>query len=356
MAGGGAERQLVYLTGELMRRGWDVHVVLLKEGPNYGGLVSTGSTIHKIPASGNHDITILWRLLKLIRNIRPHLVQTWMTQMDVFGGIASRLTDTSFILSERSSASAYPRSFKNSLRVFVGRYAAAIVSNSPGGNQYWRMQIGDSVPKYVVQNGLPLEDIAKVDYSADPIYLPPGSKVLLFVSRFSAEKNIDNVIRAFKIVASQRDAILLLCGEGELQPRIEEMIRDENLKERVILLGYVSNLWKVMRRADLFIAVSTFEGHPNAVLEAMANGCPLILSDIPAHRAFLDEEEAFFVDPGSASDIAQAILTCMENPEKAKQMAQKAKAVASSFSIPTITDQYEKIYNHILANPNPERY
>jgi len=355
MAGGGAERQLVYLSGELVRRGWDVHVALLKDGPNFEELVSAGITIHKIAAWGNHDVSILWRLMKLIRTMRPHLVQTWITQMDVFGGIASRLAGTPFILSERSSAAAYPPSLKNRLRVCVGRCAEAIVANSRGGKKYWQMQIKDSVPKYVIHNALPVGDIAMVSPTMDDVRLPSTSKVVLFAGRFSQVKNIESLIRAFKMVESQLDAVLLLCGEGELRPRVAKMIRDENLDGRVILGGYVKNLWGLMKRADVFISVSTYEGHPNAVLEAMACGCPLVLSDIPAHRALLEGDQAFFVELERPSEIAHAILTCIDRPEVAQRMAKKAKARASSFSVQAVTDQYESVYNQILSHSIQER-
>jgi glycosyltransferase involved in cell wall biosynthesis len=350
MAGGGAERQLVYLSKELVRRGWDVHVALIKEGLNYGSLAATGCSIHKIPNWGNHDITILWHLMKLIRTIRLPLMQTWLTQMDVFGGIAAMLTRTPFILSERCCASAYPSNFKNTLRMYMGRCARAIVSNSEGGNQYWKMNIGDSVPRYVVHNALPFLDIAEIKSSALNLHFSPKAKTLLFAGRFNHQKNIYNIIRAFKIVTSQQDAILLLCGEGELQPRIDKIIREENLRGKVILLGYVKNLWELMKQADLFISASTFEGHPNVVLEAMACGCPLIVSDIPAHQAFLDEEKATFIDPGSIADIAHAILACLENPERTREKARKAKSEITSYSVAAVADKYEKIYRSIISS------
>jgi glycosyltransferase involved in cell wall biosynthesis len=350
MAGGGAERQLVYLSEELVRRGWDVHVALIKEGSNFESLAATGTAIHKISTRGNHDLGLLWRLMQLIRAIRPRLVQTWLTQMDVCGGISSRLTRTPFILSERSCAPAYPPSFKHRLRVSAGRHATAIVSNSLGGSRYWKMQIGNRVATYVVPNALPLPDIEKTRDSGGDLRLPAESRVLLFAGRFSLEKNILTIIRAFKRVLIQQAAVLLLCGKGELQPEIEEIIRVENLGGRVILPGYVQNLWKLMKQADLFISASTFEGHPNAVLEAMACGCPLIVSDIPAHRDFLDEEEATFVDPDSIADIAHGILGCLENPERTREKARKAKSKAASYSVAAVADKYEKIYHLILSS------
>jgi glycosyltransferase involved in cell wall biosynthesis len=355
MAGGGAERQLVYLSGELIRRGWDVHVALLKEGPNFESLVSTGCTIHIIPALGNHDLTILWRIMKLMRAIQPQLVQTWLTQMDVFGAVASRITGTPVILSERSVASAYPASIKHRLRATAGRYAAAIISNSAGGNQYWQRKIGDSVPKYVVHNAVPFKEIEKANSLKFDFGLSSISKVLLFAGRFSSEKNIDAIVRAFKVVVSNNNAFLILCGEGELRSRIEQLVLKENLTDRVILPGYIDDIWGIMKRADLFLSISSFEGQPNAVLEAMACGCPLVLSDIPAHRAFLDEDKAIFVDPDNVSGIAHAILMCIQNPDMVKKMADQAKAVSLSFSIESVTDQYETIYNQILMNQKHRR-
>jgi glycosyltransferase involved in cell wall biosynthesis len=356
MAGGGAERQLVYLSGELVRRGWEVHVALLKEGPNMEGLIATGCTIHKIPARGNYDLTILWHIFKLIRTIRPNFVQTWLTQMDVLAGGAARLAGTPFVLSERSCEHNYAPSFKNNLRIFVGRYASAIVSNSSGGHQYWRRRIGDFVPLQVIHNALPLTDIEKAGQAAGDFPSTGNSKVLLFAGRLSIEKNIFTLIRAFKMVLAHRDAVLLLCGEGELRSQIEGVICAENLTGRAILLGYVNDLWGLMKRADLFISVSHYEGLPNTVLEAIACDCPLLLSDISSHRAFLNEEEAFFADPARTSDVADAISACLENPEKARQRSRKAKADISSFSVEKVTDQFQNFYEQILSRKKPRGY
>lgn len=349
MNGGGAERQLVYLATELTRRRWDVHVALLKEGPNYEKLAASGCTIHKIGSRGNHDITIIGRLFNLIRSVRPGLVQTWINQMDVFGGIASRLASVPFILSERSSSPNYPQGFKNALRVAVGRRADAIVCNSAGGKHYWEMKIGDSVRKHIIGNGLPINDIAETEGDAPGFPTPPGSEILLFAGRFSPEKNIPNLVRAFRSVASQRNVILVLCGEGALRSEVEALVDKEGLIGRVMIAGYVENLWQIMKSAGLFIAVSTHEGLPNAVLEAMACRCPLLVSDIPAHRRLLDGEKAFFVNPNDVSAIAEGISACLERRDEAKERAEKAGKAALAFSVQAIVDQYETVYNGILS-------
>src|SRR5688572_7478272 len=138
MAGGGAERQLTYLAREHVGAGWDVHVALIHAGPNFARLQETGAVIHRIRAFGNHDPLILWRLLQLLRSVQPDVVQCWLLQMEVFGGMAASLNGTPWVFSERAAPEAYPPGFKNWLRVRVASRAAAIVSNSSIGGEYWR--------------------------------------------------------------------------------------------------------------------------------------------------------------------------------------------------------------------------
>ena len=70
-----------------------------------------------------------------------------------------------------------------------------------------------------------------------------------------------------------------------------------------------------MKASDAFVSTSTFEGQPNAVLEAMACGCPLVVSDIPAHREFLDDQTAAIV-PLKKDAFVKAILYVLQGSEE----------------------------------------
>lgn len=65
----------------------------------------------------------------------------------------------------------------------------------------------------------------------------------------------------------------------------------------MLLPGVVTDLWAKLRRAAVFVSVSLYEGCPNTVLKAMAADCLLVVSDIPAHRALLDDQIGMFVNP-----------------------------------------------------------
>src|SRR5690349_22535546 len=92
LAGGGAERQVTYLVKELALIGWDVHVAYVHGGPNLARLQQTPATLHQLDSTGNYDPRILWQLLRTIRRVEPDVVQCWLLQMEVLGGLASMLT------------------------------------------------------------------------------------------------------------------------------------------------------------------------------------------------------------------------------------------------------------------------
>ena len=88
-----------------------------------------------------------------------------------------------------------------------------------------RVKIGDSVPKYVVHNAIPFTDIEKANPLEFDFGLSSISKALLFAGALIIQKNILYYVQAFKIVVSNNNAFLILCGEGELRSRIEQLVR-----------------------------------------------------------------------------------------------------------------------------------
>lgn len=344
---GGAERQLSYLAVELTRMGHEVHVVSARGGANLERLKSGGVQSHLIGGEGNHDPRIFFRLLGLIRKLRPDVLQTSLTQMDILGGGAALLTRTPWVLKESSAAPSYPAGWKSWLRRALAKWAGAIASNSTGGDAYWRSAGRRTL--YVIPNGVPFDEIdgARAETAAGP-RRGSAEKMVLFAGRMDSGKNVEGLVVALARMADEVPFVAVLCGDGPRRRELERLAGELGVRERLLFPGYVSNLWGLMKRADAFASLSRFEGCPNVVLEAMACGCPLVVSDIPAHREILDEASARFADPDEPAEVAEALKATLLAGDAARARARAARAMAAHWSVETTARLYERLYLSLL--------
>lgn len=354
--GGGAERQLSLLAPALSRLGVDTHVVYVRPGVNLYTLQHSAVHLHPIDHANFHDPKILWRLLRLVRTVRPDLIQTWLPQMDVFAGIAARLSGTPYMLTERSSAQAYATGWKNRLRRGIGLAANAVVANSQGGIAYWGERAG---ARFVIRNGI----VSPKDVPAAPLNpdFPAPVKVILFAGRLQFEKNVSTLVAALDTVLALRpDCVAVLFGEGSLREALHQQVGKLPTGGRIHLAGYSTQVAAWMRRATVLVSVSHFEGSPNTVLEAMSVGCPLVVSDIPQHREILDDSSAAFCDPTDARSIARVLGEVLQHPAASKERSIRAAARAREFSIENAAQEYLRVYRSLvrrqpLSNPSHAR-
>jgi glycosyltransferase involved in cell wall biosynthesis len=202
------------------------------------------------------------------------------------------------------------------------------------------------MPKFVIPNALPLEEIE----SACPDRGPhPAAHMILFVGRLDEEKNLWNLLAALREVVTKRDAVALLCGTGPLQEDVRRWIDDSGLASRIRLLGFSDRVWNLMKGADALVAVSWYEGHPNAVIEAAACGCPLVLSDIRAHRDCFDDSSAAYAPAAEPQMIARRILDTLDHPASSQARASRAREVARQWSVARCTAEHLDVYDGLKS-------
>jgi glycosyltransferase involved in cell wall biosynthesis len=354
MGGGGAERQLTHISRGSKENGWDVHVALLYGGPNLDRLRSSGVMIHQLRCYSNYDPGILLRLLSTIRKLEPDIIQTWMPLMDILGGLAATLTDVPFIVSEQASALAYTRDGKNWLRSLIANRAAAIIANSDAGRRYWADKLNHDGAITVLRNIIPFDEINSAPLLApEAMQVAPDSELIIYAGRYSPQKNLVNLLDGLREVLAQRKkAIAILFGEGPLREDLVAIKEESGCGDRLRIMNFTTDLWSWFKRAQVFVSVSYFEGQPNVVLEAIAGLCPVVVSDIPEHREFLDDESACFVSASSPSAIAQGIIESLSNPENATIRAHTAYNSLSRFAVNTVSQEYIKLYQEILGSHN----
>jgi glycosyltransferase involved in cell wall biosynthesis len=321
--GGGAERQLSYLAAALAKRGHDVHVAFAQGGGLEAPLRERGVTLHDVGGGrGNYDPRIFVRLVRLMIALRPDVVQTNLPQMDVLGGGAALVTGRRWIVRESSAAPSYPPGWKSGLRRLLARGADVVVSNSAEGDAYWR----GARRRCVIPNGVPFDDVNA-----------GGGDTILFAGRLNEGKNAGTFLDAVAILGAEA----VVCGDGPLRAELEA-----RATPRVTFAGVVTDLAERMRAAAVVVSLSRFEGSPNVVMEAMACGTPLVVSDIAAHRALLGDDAALFVGAEDASAAAAAIEATLADRDAAHTRARAARARAAQWTVEAMVDRYEKILCH----------
>jgi glycosyltransferase involved in cell wall biosynthesis len=345
--GGGAERQLSYVAPALARQGVETHVAFHRSGPNLVALRDSGVLVHRLNASSNYDPQLPLGVLRLVRHYRPDIIQSWLTQMDLIAAAVRMATPVCWILSERSSAKGYPPTLKNRLRARAALTADAIIANSHAGAEHWNT-LGYSGPTAVVRNAI---KVSRYELQTGPITTSLPEPYVLFAGRLAPEKNLEALIDAFAIVARRNPTTLILAGEGPLDIDVHRRINERGLTDRVILLGYVNDLPRLMRSSAAFVSLSHFEGHPNTVLEACALGVPLVVSDIQAHREFLTEDTARLVSTTDPSAAALAILSVLEQRPEAAARAAAAKAVITGLTVEAAALGHIDVYESLLRAP-----
>jgi glycosyltransferase involved in cell wall biosynthesis len=339
---GGSQKQLATLTSLLAARGWDVHVAVLQDG-RFESLLDPRTTLHRIASSRNSDPLILVRLIRLIRAIRPDIVQTWLPQMDIFAGAAALLCRKPWILSERASARAYSRIWQMKLRERLGGFASGIVANAQVGLDFWRDRNRRVAMHRVIPNAIsiPANDLARRTADAAPM--------VMYAGRLDPEKRVSRLIEALAIARRELPVTALICGEGELGDELRLLAGRLSISDAVEFAGHVENTSAFLTKADLFVSLGSAEGAPNAVQEAVVAGVPVLLSDVPAHRELLDESSAIFVDGDDPRAIAAAILTSLRDSNAAQARARSALRCAEQWSPQAVAAAYDAFYREVLG-------
>lgn len=176
---------------------------------------------------------------------------------------------------------------------------------------------------------------------------------LLWVGRFSGFKGELDLIEACKILKEQQVTFHLeMIGDGEGRQQAAHYIKDLNLDNSIEIIPYVPNLEisEHYQKAHAFILPSISEGMPKVVLEAMACGCPIIMSDIPGCRELVKEGENGFLIPIMRPDLlAKAITTLYKNNNLIISMGMEScKIVEEQYTWDAVARRVEQCYYSIL--------
>jgi glycosyltransferase involved in cell wall biosynthesis len=206
----------------------------------------------------------------------------------------------------------------------------------------------------VVQNGVDLNRIDRVTKAKPTV---ENDQFTLATVGLIQIKNPITVLDA-SYQYNDRDTKLIFLGEGSLRPILTQKVESLGLQQQVQLTGMVARdlVFEYFALADLFVSASWGEGLPVAVMEAMACGCPVVLSDIPPHREIAEGVDFIpLFKPDDVKGFAREIKKFREmSVAERKAVGQKCRRlIEERFSLPIMHAGYKEIYNKITGNQVP---
>ena len=174
----------------------------------------------------------------------------------------------------------------------------------------------------------------------------PNDKNIISVGRLEPQKNYKLLIEAFAIIAEDfPNHNLIIYGEGYQKDELARDIYRHNLEGRVFLPGNQNNVEDVLSKAKLFVLSSDYEGLPNALMEAMAVGVPVISTDCPCggpKELTQGGKTGLLTDCGNSELLAEKIRNVLNmTTDQLLELSDKEKTRASEFSLDVIMKQWE---------------
>lgn len=366
MESGGAERVISLLLQKLSED-YDVSLLLFFKNLHYEipPKVNVITISDKKRLSTKERIIIIPKVISFLKSFlkkeKPHVSLSFLVQPNIINGLMKKsFQDTQIIISERSYPSIEYQSskfryylYKYLLRKYYSR-ADVIFSNS----EWINLDLKDN---FHVRN-----DNMKVIYN--PIILPEKYKVfdkavssdeikLINVGRLISVKNQSMIIDAVSGLLNSRYE-LSIVGDGVLKPDIEQKINSYNNKPNVKLTGNVKNVNHYLINSDCFILSSLSEGFPNALLEAMAIGLPVISSNCKSgplellndnepveiqQGEFVEAKYGLLFNTNDTVGLQKAILFFINNKDRMKMYGAKSRKRAEYFKLDNIYLQLKKI-------------
>ena len=202
---------------------------------------------------------------------------------------------------------------------------------------------------YVHGIGLNLERFQKTGRSREEVRaefgLEEDDKFIVSVGELDNNKNHITVIKALAML-EHKNFKYVICGVGPNREKLLKLAEDADMKDKVILAGYRSDIPDILHAADLFVFPSFHEGLPVSALEAMACGLPVICSRIRGNVDIVkDGENGFLFDPEDDKTLVLQIERLINNQELARRFGEKNKLIVRDFSQEAVIEELKKLYS-----------
>ena len=353
---GGAEKQISLLARGLDRSEFEVHVIVLtRTGPREKELVDNGIPVHHIDKRSKLDPFAWFRLRKLLKQLRPDIVHTWLFAANAYGRTAALAAGVQVILGSERSVDPWKSGYQFWIDRAIAKRTQGLTANSQGTIDFYHRHGLSSNQFHLIPNGI--EPIAPSSLSRaqalDAMGVAPDKKIVVSIGRLWAQKGYKDMLWAAELLRVMReDVCYVIVGDGPDRERLE-LFRD-NIRgaSQIFILGHRTDAIELLPHCDLLWNGSLYEGQSNVILEAMQCGVAVIASDIPGNRDLIEHDRTGLLYPlGNVDDLTRLSHLLLNDKPRRDTLTKNAQQhVQQEHSVEQMISRHANYYRAKVSN------
>ena len=329
---GGAEEFFTRLTIALHKTSIEQRVVIRRNEARARRFVEGGVEPHQLKFGGKLDFSTPWALKRQIKDFKPDIVLSWMNRAT---GMCP--ANGNFVHIGRLGGYYNLKYYRNCDHLIANTedIAGYLVNNG------WAPEKVQYLPNFVGSK-------RAVPVDRQTFFTPQNATLILAMGRLHENKGFDLLLRA---VARVPNAYLWLAGEGPLRKELENQAEVLGIKPRTRFLGWRDDPEALFAAADIFVRPSRHEPLGNVVIEAWAQGVPVVAADSMGPGTLITHGENGVLFPiDDERMLAASIKHLVEEPDRAEYLAAQASAdYEANFTESIIVDKYLEFFERMIG-------
>jgi glycosyltransferase involved in cell wall biosynthesis len=307
----------------------------------------------------SYDLACLTDLVTLIRKKKIEIVHAHEFMMNTYGALAGVLTRTPVITTVHGKNYYWEKRRRRVAYRFVSRFSRMVAVSDDLGS-FLAKEIGIAKSRIsTIYNGVDFGGCKNGRLSSgafetarESLAIPAQSPVIITVGMLVSVKDHLTLLKAAaNVVRSFPDAILIICGDGELRGSLEDAARQLQITKNIRFAGFRTDVFNLLQLANVYVCSSVSEGLSLSILEAMMVGKPVVATNVGGNPEVVsDEQTGFIVPPRNAEVLASKIALLLQDRRLAQEFGANGRRRAGErFSHGRMVDAYGSLYKKALV-------
>jgi glycosyltransferase involved in cell wall biosynthesis len=362
LAPGGAERVLIDLARAAPRAGLELSVLSLMPQAKHryvGMLGEIGVRVRSMELYSRWDPRAFYRVLPLVRELRPDLLHTHLKHADLIGAFAARrlalpMVSTLHVIEDR------PTPLKRAQRWLAAKARMSTADRTLAVShavRRWYLETFPADPARVltVHNGvmqsyLPVEPQAR-DRVRQDLGVPAGGVMATMVGLIRSGKGHADLIASATRLPPALDLHIVIVGDGSLRPALEAAAARNGAAHRIHFPGYRTDVPIILAASDIVVQPSLFDALPTALIEGLAAGLPAVATRVGGIEDIVTSDVGILIPPGDPDALARGLVELAGDPERRQQMGRAARRrFEQEFDAVRWVRTLRSLYDEVIAD------